>query len=278
MTTLASSLTKLTDLNLDTLAQRAPATDNLLELADWLQANGHPHLSAIARIELAERLITRRRFLIGAGALSLGVITGCGPQEEAAVAPTATVAITRLFKHALGETEIPAKPQRVALTNDFILTNLLAVGYKPLASGGMADGTFRVNQFDTTGIMHIGQQNQPDLEQLAALNPELIIGTTLSNDIYPKLSQIAPTVIVDTYTTPLREFDKTILDAIGMLDEHEAQVNQYEQRLTTLRPKFNALNDKLTVNVITGGYTEGTFAVQGTDAPTAKRRPQRAGL
>ena len=67
--------TTLTNLNLtttdvveiDRLTRRAPATDDLLDLADWLGTNGAAHLSAMERIELAERLITRRRFLIGAG-------------------------------------------------------------------------------------------------------------------------------------------------------------------------------------------------------------------
>lgn len=64
---------------LNALARRAPATDDLLELATWLRDHGPAHLSAIERIELAERLITRRRFLIGAGALAVGAMTGCGP-------------------------------------------------------------------------------------------------------------------------------------------------------------------------------------------------------
>jgi hypothetical protein len=80
--------TRTDDRALTALARRAPATDDLIELAAWLQSNGSHHLSAIERIELAERLITRRRFLIGAGAVGLGMIAGCGLQEEAA-APTA---------------------------------------------------------------------------------------------------------------------------------------------------------------------------------------------
>jgi iron complex transport system substrate-binding protein len=67
--------------NLDSLTRRTPAIDDLLELAAWLQDNGHTHLSVIERIELAERLITHRRFLIGAGALAVGAITGYGPEE-----------------------------------------------------------------------------------------------------------------------------------------------------------------------------------------------------
>jgi ferric-dicitrate binding protein FerR (iron transport regulator) len=72
--------TKTNAHTLDALARHAPATDDLLEVADWLGANGSHHLSAIERIELAERVISRRRFLIGAGALALGSVTGCGAQ------------------------------------------------------------------------------------------------------------------------------------------------------------------------------------------------------
>ncbi|MCG8351268.1 MAG: ABC transporter substrate-binding protein, partial [Chloroflexales bacterium] len=62
-TLISRNLTTTDAVDLDQLARRAPATADLLELAAWLAAYGPAHLSAIARIELAERLISRRRFL-----------------------------------------------------------------------------------------------------------------------------------------------------------------------------------------------------------------------
>ena len=80
--------------------------------------------------------LTRRRFIIGAsgllGAVALGV---CGAGEEAAV-PTITDGMVRIFPHARGTTNIPVQPQRVVLTNDFLLNPVLAADYTPIASGG----------------------------------------------------------------------------------------------------------------------------------------------
>jgi hypothetical protein len=73
-------------------------------------------------IDLAE-LLTRRRCIIGTGALALGSVTGCGPDEQAA-APTATSApATRSFTHARGTTALPVQPQRVIAHGDLLETS-----------------------------------------------------------------------------------------------------------------------------------------------------------
>lgn len=106
-------------LSRDRLARRTPAADDVSALSAWLHAIAPAHLSPVERIELAERLMTRRRFLIGAGALALGMITGCGPQGEAA-APTALLA----------PTTASATPPVVAL-DEFAGLAALALGVKP---------------------------------------------------------------------------------------------------------------------------------------------------
>ncbi|NJM08668.1 hypothetical protein HC891_24490 [Candidatus Gracilibacteria bacterium] len=108
-----------TDLDLD-LTGLDLATISIPALAAWLQNNGASHLRPIERIELAERLITRRRFLIGVGALGVGAITGCGPQEQAS-APPATVA-----RHASSSTQLArryrCRGRRAALSQHTITT------------------------------------------------------------------------------------------------------------------------------------------------------------
>lgn len=123
--------TAISDDDLTILARRAPATDDLIELAAWLHANGSQQRSLIECIELAERLITRRRFLIGAGAL---VLAGCGAPSVST--PTATVATTKTVTDMYGTVEVPVEPQRVYCTYDDVLACAIALDFPVIAGPG----------------------------------------------------------------------------------------------------------------------------------------------
>ena len=185
----------LARLNLDTIS--------VDDLADWLAAHGTVHLSAMERIELAERL-TRRRFLIGAGSLGLGVITGCGPQDEA-VAPTATSVSTgypRTVEHAGGSTTIEAKPTRVYVARmNFEMDALLALGVIPtmygtvpgreLSSWQTSVGAAEATTLDITG-------GQPNIEALVAAGIDLVLFTefllNVASEEIEAYREVAPVV------------------------------------------------------------------------------------
>jgi iron complex transport system substrate-binding protein len=205
--------------------------------------------------------ITRRDFLIGgAAAILLG---GCGSNgnEDESSGKTKTV------EHAMGTTEVPVNPERIITLNDTLMTHLLAVDFEPVGSCGIEGDRFRTEKFDTTDIEHVGILNEPNLEAVAGLRPDLILGFALSADVYPELSRIAPTVLLEPPSPgdTLFEFDRKVLDTAGVLEEYEEQVARYENRRDELKPRFEPLAGMLSVNVISGGYTEGTFAVQGSD-------------
>jgi iron complex transport system substrate-binding protein len=89
--------------------------------------------------------LTRRRFLIGAGALGLGVLTGCGAEDQAD-APTATSVsdgYPRTVKHKAGETTFTSRPERVIAEGNFVeFDNLLALKIPIIARGS---GQYDIN-------------------------------------------------------------------------------------------------------------------------------------
>jgi len=117
--------------------------------------------------------ITRREFLIGGAGLML--LPGCAASESR----NEPSAETRSFEHALGTSEIPVKPERVITLNDTLMTHLLEVGFEPVGSCGIEGDRFRTEGFDTSGIEHVGILNEPNLEAVARLEPDLVIGFTL---------------------------------------------------------------------------------------------------
>ena len=208
-TTLTNLYLTTTDAgDLDALARQAPTTDDLLKLADWLGTNGAAHLSAIARIELAERLITRRRFLIGAGVLGLGVITGCGAEEEA-VAPTGTAEMHTVVDAYGNEVVIPTNPQRIIAADPTATVALLELGVVPVAGGAVeglfpeaGEGSWHPYHYALgAGEMTTFSRNNTSFELLAQQDADLILIPKYFADRLENLDdyeQIAPTVVIDT--------------------------------------------------------------------------------
>ncbi len=139
--------------------------------------------------------------------VAVTVLASCGgdvtrrreaSSERRAVATSAPP--TRAVTHALGQTTIPGQPQRIVVLNQYsLLDYLLAVDIKPVGSTGdaAADCPFGVWLCSrTAGVEMVGDTEEPDLERIAALKPDLILSNPWQEDIYPKLGQIAPTVAV----------------------------------------------------------------------------------
>lgn len=225
---------------------------SLAEVAELVRRHGAGHLSLIERVELAERL-TRRRFIIGAGALGLGLITGCGPGEQVA-APTATVAATRTATTPRGPVAIPANPQRVVAVYTHDLANALVLGLPVIAGPGEAGQPgapfppYLVEMFGAKldGVTRIAHQPEPNFEQIAALNPDVILAGIFGNydPGYDKLDAIAPTV---TYRysegeqfalVPWQTVLRINGEQFGREAAAEEWIARFEQRTSDLRTRL----------------------------------------
>jgi len=151
----------------------------------------------------------------------------------------------RLFAHAQGETCIPVDPQRIAsLRSDQITTPLLDIGAPVIATEmgrpdvdryvrGASD-IFGQDFVDAAGLIDLGGHNPPDLEAVAAANPDLIMARSYHAVAYDQLSAIAPTVIVPD-NLPYLEHLAFLADAAGMSDSYEARVERYAARIEAAR-------------------------------------------
>ena len=238
------------------------------DLAAWLRDHSLAHLSEIERIELVERL-TRRRFLIGAGVLGLGVITGCGPEEEAIV-PTATTGETRTVEHALGTTEVPMEPQNIITLDAQSLGFLVALNEMPTASCTTASDEFpkALTPLVEGQVSSLGDCfSQIPYERIAAADPDLIIGyatfmESADSEAYTRLSTIAPTVGIT-----FDQFDRVgpIMDfghAVGKTDEAEARLEEFNAFIEQSAQQIG--RNSGTVAVIEASMSE-TFTLYSDD-------------
>jgi iron complex transport system substrate-binding protein len=177
--------------------------------------------------------------------------------------------------HALGETTIPALPQRIVSTDmNEVVDSLLAIGLQPVyfgLSGGYIDGVpVWVTEagldpdipFDRIARFEI------DVERVAAMQPDLILGTWLEEPLYDQLAGIAPTLVVKASdATTWQEVQRTIGQATGRVAEAEAAIAETEALMAEQAAR---LEPYLEMPVGVAYEFFGEFYINGQTAPIGR--------
>lgn len=158
---------------------------------------------------------------------------------------------TRTVKDAYGDVEVPVNPQRVVVLASAGLDNVLALGGKPV--GAPYSISVNANFFahlagQTDGIENTGTTDQPSLEAIAKLNPDLIIGQKDTHEaVYEDLKTIAPVYMTDRLPGEWKELLGDQADAVNKQAEADKLIADFEARIA----KFKAdMGDKLTAQTI----------------------------
>lgn len=152
-----------------------------------------------------------------------------------------TPALARDVTHIMGTTAVPDAPLRiVALTNE-ATEDLLALGIVPVGAVRSANANpwfdhVAAQLADTTLV---GEELAPDMETIAALEPDLIIGNKKRHEkIYDQLSAIAPTVFVENITGQWRQNLAVYAEAAGKSAEGEALLADYQRRVEAIKAEL----------------------------------------
>ncbi len=118
-----------------------------------------------------------------------------------------TISEGRTVEHAMGETEISGQPERVVVLDTGELDSAMTLGVKPAGAVETVEGSGYPSYLEGTGeIENVGTIEEPNLEKISSLNPDLILSSKLRHgQIYDQLSQIAPTVFTETTGVTWRE-------------------------------------------------------------------------
>ncbi|MEV0444899.1 iron-siderophore ABC transporter substrate-binding protein [Streptomyces spectabilis] len=103
----------------------------------------------------------------------------------------------RTLTHALGRTELKQRPQRVVVLDVGELDNVVSLGVEPVGYAPTEgdDGVPGYLKKRAGSPKNVGTINSLNLEAIANLKPDLILGSELrAAKLYPQLSKIAPTV------------------------------------------------------------------------------------
>ena len=133
----------------------------------------------------------------------------------------------------VGETEIPAKPERVIVLDTGELDNVLSLGIEPVGIAHPADAAIAPEYLDAGEAADLGAYDALDLEQIKNLEPDLILGTTLRIDddgLKERLQEIAPTVLAPRPGVLWKENFLLNADALGEEEQARELLDAYEER------------------------------------------------
>ncbi|MFB7473914.1 ABC transporter substrate-binding protein [Kitasatospora sp. NPDC056184] len=147
----------------------------------------------------------------------------------------------RTIKHAMGETVLPAKPTRVVVLDTGELDNVVSLGIQPVGVVH-TDGSKTMPSYlgDKAGSpANVGTINSLNLEAIAALKPDLILGSQLrAQDQYAQLSKIAPTVFSLRPGYPWKQNFLLNATPFGLEAEAKAQLDAYQASAAAIGAKL----------------------------------------
>lgn len=147
---------------------------------------------------------------------------------------------TRTVEHVRGTAEVPADPQRVVVLEPVELDTAVALGVTPVGAAVASNVAGIPEYLGVEGVEPVGTVPEPDLEAIAALQPDLILGTESRNSkLYDQLESIAPTVFLNAHSDPWQDNMLLIGNALGQKDEAQKLVDGFNDRCESISEEFD---------------------------------------
>lgn len=182
------------------------------------------------------------------------------PTEPAEASTEAAFPVT--IEHKYGSTEITEEPERIVTVGLTDHDAFLALGVAPVGTTDWygdhphAVWPWAQDELGDAEPTVVGNATELDLERIAALDPDVIVGlyTAMDEQAYVTLSEIAPTVAqpgghVD-YGIPWQELTLTAGQVVGRTGHAEQLVADVESRLASIReehPEFVGATSSIAV-------------------------------
>lgn len=165
-------------------------------------------------------------------------LTSCSvAKDETPKSDSTSNTQTRTIEHVMGTTEIKGEPSKIVILTNEGTEALLALGVKPVGAvkSWTGDPWYPHIKDEMDVVQNVGEESQVNIEAIAALKPDLIIGNKMRQEkIYDQLSAIAPTVFSDTLRgewKPNLEFYAKVLNKEA---EGQEIIKKFDDRVTSV--------------------------------------------
>ncbi|MFC7648315.1 ABC transporter substrate-binding protein [Streptosporangium lutulentum] len=158
----------------------------------------------------------------------------------------------------MGETVIPTRPMRVVALDQSFVDGVLTLETDVVGYTTYRSIEEKLPDYLSAVIDHakdaksVGTLEQPSLEQIVALKPDLIVSAKVRHEaLYDKLSQIAPTVFSETTGAIWKENLRLMGQALGKEDLAEQKIKAYQDRAAAIGASIKAKDGKMpTVSIV----------------------------
>lgn len=148
----------------------------------------------------------------------------------------------RQITDALGNTvTVPETPKRVVTLSEIDLDTALALGVTPVGTingRGQAAPPRYLDGRLPAGIEVVGDIDNPNLETLLELEPDLILTGPVKPEQLAILNEIAPTVITFSWARPWQESMQRTAQALNRESEAKALLERYWTRVEEARKRL----------------------------------------
>lgn len=169
-------------------------------------------------------------------------------------------------EHAMGTAEIEGTPERVVILTNEGTEALLSMGVKPVGAvqSWLGDTWYDHIKAEMDGVEVVGTESAVNLEAIAALQPDLIIGNKLrQEDVYEQLNAIAPTVFAETLKGDWKENFQLYAKALNKEEEGKKVMDDFDSRVAEMSEQ---LGEKKEQEVSIVRFTAGDVRIYHKDS------------
>jgi iron complex transport system substrate-binding protein len=185
------------------------------------------------------------QFKLGLTALAitaLAVAAGATACSSADTADGSAGEATRTVETVRGSIDVPDNPLRVVTLEPVELDTTVALGIVPVGTAVLSEtaGVPTYLGTEAAGIATVGTVAEPTIEDIAAAQPDLILGTeTRHAQYYDQLSAIAPTVFIASQSDPWRDSVRFVGRVLGKEAKAEELLTAYDDRCAEIAEKHD---------------------------------------
>nr|WP_139339662.1 iron-siderophore ABC transporter substrate-binding protein [Bacillus dakarensis] len=199
------------------------------------------------------------------------ILAACGGTEEEKTTETQddntqTEDTSYTVEHAMGTTTIDKTPEKVVVLTNEGTEALLALGVTPVGAvqSWTGDPWYEHIADDMKNVEVVGLESEVNLEAIAALEPDLIIGNKMrQEDIYEHLNAIAPTVFAEDLRGNWKINFELYAKAVNKEEKGKEVLDAYSTRIADLQEK---LGDKLNMKVSMVRFMAGDVRIYQKDS------------
>jgi len=186
--------------------------------------------------------------------------------------------------------QVPAEAQRIVVLSGDQLDALCALGLQSrVVAAALPDGTSSQPSYlgnAVHGLPGAGTRTRPDLHGIAALHPDLILGSQgLTPKLYPQLAAIAPTVFTAAPGAAWEDNLRGVGAATARAGSADGLINSFAQRASQIGATHDAAHFQASIVQLTTdtlriygakNFPASVLTAVGVDRPAAQRFTDKA--